>query len=392
MYVIKKIVDPLNTHETNEKSQKKRYKKRFKNHINKHLDKRISQYIVDYESHEDNPNNDSECDTDEEEINEKMKILMLNISAISNDSDVENIEGFFTSFGPITQNADTMATDLTNRAFTHSIKLVSDFTINVDTKISIVDPNTDPFAYIATERYTANEFYGIMIDTGASKRFTVDYGQFLTYSKDNNGQIFINTENVEAVHVQFEIDSISFMRSINVTTFIRSIEFHVVKIDTPFLLCLADMNCLKVYYNNIKNILTSNNMFMPVIRRFDHSFLLWEKSLRSYITDFFDHNPCYLIDTKLRQLHRRFGHSFALKLRRILERFKHEDDLIKTALNKLTEYCTFCQKHEKSPERFKFILRENVNFNYFIIVDIMYINNELIFHVNNKIIRFQSTK
>ena len=59
-------------HTRNErKESKRRYKERFKNHINKHLDKRISQYIADYEGHEDNPNNDFECDTDAEEINEK---------------------------------------------------------------------------------------------------------------------------------------------------------------------------------------------------------------------------------------------------------------------------------------------------------------------------------
>ena len=84
-----------------------------------------------------------------------------------------------------------------------------------------------------------------MIDTDASKRFTTDYEQFLAYSKDS--QISINTENAGAVHVQFEIGSISFMKSINVTTLIESIEFHVVKTNTLFLLCLTDMDRLKVY-------------------------------------------------------------------------------------------------------------------------------------------------
>ena len=125
----------------------------------------------------------------------KMKVLMLNIPAISNDSKVENIERFFISFGPIIQNVDTIVTDLANRAFTHFIGLISDLTINVDTKIFIIDSNSDLFAYIVTERYTEKEFYGIMIDTNASKRSTTGYEQFLAYSKDNNGQISINTEN-----------------------------------------------------------------------------------------------------------------------------------------------------------------------------------------------------
>ena len=176
-----------------------------------------------------------------------------------------------------------MTTDLANRAFTHSIELISNLTTNVETEffidnvnteISIIDSNSNPFTYIVTERYTAKEFYDIMIDTGASKRSTVGYGQFLVYSKDS--QISINTKNAGAVHVQFGIDSISFIGSVSVITFIGPIEFHVVKADTPFLLCLTDMDRLKVYYNNIKDIFTSDDMSMSilVIRRFGHPFLL----------------------------------------------------------------------------------------------------------------------
>ena len=112
-----------------------------------------------------------------------MKILMLNIFEISNDSDAKNIEGFFISFGSIIQNADTMITNLINWAFTHFIEMISNFTINVETKFSInvntkisfIDSNSNFFAYIITKQYTAKKFYDIMIDTNASKRFTIDY-------------------------------------------------------------------------------------------------------------------------------------------------------------------------------------------------------------------------
>ena len=208
-----------------------------------------------------------------------MKVLMLNISIISNDNDTKNIKGFFISFELIIQNADAMITNLINRAFTHSIGMIFNHIINVntknvDTEISIIDSNSNFFVYIVTERYTVKRFYNIIIDTNASKHFTIDYEQFLIYNKNNNEQIFINTKNVKVVHVQFEIDSISFMKLMNVTTFIESMKFYVVKIDTSFLLCLNDMNRLKIYYNNIKNIFTSNNMSMSVIRRFSHLFLL----------------------------------------------------------------------------------------------------------------------
>ncbi len=168
------------------------------------------------------------------------------------------------------------------------------------------------------------------------------------------------------------------------------VKFHVIKADTFFLLSLADMNRLKVYFNNVENLLIDKIKILSIIRRFDHDFLLWENFLHSYITQFFEFNLCYLTDVELRQLHRRFDHSSITKLHDLLERSDHE--VKKAVLKKLTKFCTFCQKYAKSSERFKFILKNDVNFNYSVIVDVMYIENHLILHVVNEIIRFQAVK
>jgi hypothetical protein len=109
--------------------------------------------------------------------------------------------------------------------------------------------------------------------------------------------------------------------------------------------------------------------------------------LHSYITQFFEFNSCYLTDVELRQLHRRFDHSSIMKLYDLLKRSDHE--VKKAVLKKLTKFCTFCQKYAKSSERFKFILKNDVNFNYSIIVDVMYIENHLILHVVDDVTRFQ---
>jgi hypothetical protein len=171
-------------------------------------------------------------------------------------------------------------------------------------------------------------------------------------------------------------------------------KFHVIKMNTLFLLSLADMNRLKFYFNNVENLLIDKIKILSIIRRFDHDFLLWKNSnfLHSYITQFFEFNSCYLIDVELRQLHRRFDHSFTLKLHDLLKRFDHE--VKKAALKKLTKFCIFCQKYAKSSERFKFILKNdaNCNFNYSVIVDVMYIENHLILHVIDEIIRYQVAK
>ena len=42
-----------------------------------------------------------------------------------------------------------------------------------------------------------------------------------------------------------------------VKTLIGLVDFYIVKVDTPFLLCLADIDKLQVYYNNITDTLIS---------------------------------------------------------------------------------------------------------------------------------------
>ncbi|SLM34183.1 integrase core domain protein [Lasallia pustulata] len=178
------------------------------------------------------------------------------------------------------------------------------------------------FAYTTSNRYTSKEFYGVMIDTGASKRSTAGYGQYLAYKKINN--IPVDISKAGAVHVQFGIGSTSSIGSIIINTPVGRIEFHIVKADTPFLLCIADMDNLKVYYNNLENVLVT--------------------------------------PTKLK------------------------------TLEHLTKYCLHCQKHGKLPSRFKFILQDDVNFNYSIIVDIMYIDNSPILHIVDEATRFQAAR
>ncbi len=112
--------------------------------------------------------------------------------------------------------------------------------------------------------------------------------------------------------------------------------------------------------------------------------------MQTYIDQSFDLNSCYLIETKLRQLHRRFDHSSIRKLYDLLERTSHE--VKKSALKKLIKFCTFCQKYAKFSERFKFTLRDDVNFNFSIIVNIMYIENSLILHVIDEATRFQAVR
>ena len=119
-------------------------------------------------------------------------------------------------------------TDLADRSFTHAF---TGTTSVIDNK-----SESDPFAYNTTSRYTSDRFYGVMIDTGASKRSTAGWGQYLAYQKVQHTPI--DTTTAGAINVQFGIGSTSSVGSITVDTPVGAIEFHLVKADTPFLLCL----------------------------------------------------------------------------------------------------------------------------------------------------------
>ena len=54
----------------------------------------------------------------------------------------------------------------------------------------------------------------------------------------------IDTTQTGAVNVQFGIGSTTLIRLVAVKTLISLVDFYIVKVDTPFLLCLIDIDRL----------------------------------------------------------------------------------------------------------------------------------------------------
>ncbi len=216
-----------------------------------------------------------------------MKTLIVNLSTLSLISDNSaNAETFIISFD-LVQNAEIMITNLANRSLSHF--LINNLHISMNNQTSddlqtslkmihfsdfvhICMKNIDLFTYIIIDRYTFAVFYEIMIDSKASVRLIVGYEQYLAFIK--NTSIDLNRAKTKAVNVQFEIESILSLESITIDTSMRLVKFHVIKADTLFLLSLADMNRLKVYFNNVENLLIDKIKILSIIRRFDHDFLL----------------------------------------------------------------------------------------------------------------------
>jgi hypothetical protein len=151
------------------------------------------------------------------------------------------------------------------------------------------------------------------------------------------------------------------------------------------------MNALQVYYNNVKNIMVTPSTTIPVTLQFGHPFVLWGRSFQQFITSSLTQNPCYLTSAELSRLHRRFGHPSIERLHALLERASQEAD--KKSIERLTKFCSYCQKHGKSPGRFKFRLAdETLDFNHSIYVDIMYIDSMPILHVIDEATRFSAAR
>ena len=74
--------------------------------------------------------------------------------------------------------------------------------------------------------------------------------------------------------MQFSIGIATSIRTADVVTPIGKIQFYIVYIDTPFLLYLADMDRLQIYYNNLRNVVITHTKKVLVVRWFGHPFLL----------------------------------------------------------------------------------------------------------------------
>ncbi|TKW57224.1 hypothetical protein CTA1_2250 [Colletotrichum tanaceti] len=76
---------------------------------------------------------------------------------------------------------------------------------------------------------------------------------------------------------------------ITALTPLSPIEFHVVCANTPFLLCLYDLNCLRIKFRNLSNVLCKGDISIPVVRKWGHAWLLLKPketiAARNYITN-----------------------------------------------------------------------------------------------------------
>ena len=237
-------------------------------------------------------------------------------------------------------------------------------------------------ATFLSERYSDENFYGIMPDTGAAGVSSAGMPQ-CTALQRLFPSIKIDESKAGQYRIKFGLGTGDSLGTVTVDTPVGKIVFHTIPANTPFLMCISDMDKLGVYLNNLTNVLVQGSNNVPVVRKFGHPWMLLQQKERIISWN-------HLTEAELRQLHRRFGHPSIDRLGKVIRLAGH--DVSYQAMEKITKHCHQCQLHGKAPGRFKFTLQDDYNFNYKVIVDMMWIDEKIVLHVVDEATSFQAAR
>lgn len=93
-------------------------------------------------------------------------------------------------------------------------------------------------------------------------------------------------------------------------------------------------------------------------------------------------NSCYFTNFELCCLYCNFGHLSLYCLYQLLKQLRHNIKL--EILKYFTKYYGQCQKYSQLPEHFAFTLKIDLDFNFNIIINIMYIKKKPVLHLADK--------
>ena len=95
-----------------------------------------------------------------------------------------------------------------------------------------------------------------------------------------------------------------------------TITYHILDTPTPFLLLLHDADRLRVYFNNVQDVIVRDNgTTILVVRKWGHPFFNISISEAG----------AYFIEPELRRLHRLFGYPRTERLYKLLKNAGHSD-------------------------------------------------------------------
>ena len=153
---------------------------------------------------------------------------------------------------------------LINKIFEHRIISSNDTIISVSMLYSFISSTNT--------RYDEFEFKELLIDFDAAIRSIDEIEQLKILQKIISMKLDETT--VESANFVFDIDSTFSIDIVNLNTSMRKIAFHIVRVNTSFLLFLVDINKLDAFFNNLINQVVQTHRSYSVIRRYDHASLV----------------------------------------------------------------------------------------------------------------------
>ncbi len=224
----------------------------------------MNQYIIDYE--------DIINDSNDEYVAQFFDELAIS-SAFESDLkliEFESDELFLTSFDELKlRNTESLTSSLADKTFQHRLILKNIINVLINKSFNYIS--------IIDSRYDDIEFKDILMNCDAADRFIESMNQFKALQRISNN-LALNKKTIES-SIKFEIDNTLTLGFVELNIPLEIITFHIVKVNTPFLLCLNDFDRLSIYFNNLINEIvqyehTSKKRRHPVIRRYEHAFLL----------------------------------------------------------------------------------------------------------------------
>jgi hypothetical protein len=303
----------------------------------------LAVFLIEYEGHEDGAH--YLLDEDDDDISR----------AITNGEDAQYL------------------TYLTDQAFLHHLTTQDIYNVK--------DDSIPATQFLIEDRYSRLTFQGILPDTGAANVSTAGREQLMALQREDP-RVELDKQTAGQASIKFgKGPPVTSLGTTKIKTPIGTITFHILDTPTPFLLCLADMDRLGVYLDNTRNEMVCGTMRMPIVRKWGHPWFYLNRM---------ENATLFMSETELRRLHRRFGHPAVNRLHQLLTKAHHDVDY--EVLTSINRFCHQCQIKDSAPRRFKFTLRDDVNFNYEIIVDVMSIEGRPVLHVVDAATAFQGAR
>lgn len=176
-------------------------------------------------------------------------------STLISESTTKSFAIYFGTF----HDSDFMSTTnlLANKVFEHWMTVK-------DNTVRLAKSKPYSFNISTSSQYNNTEFKELLIDSGTVICFTRGIDQ-LEALQAIDKSVKLDKMTAGFGNFIFEIRSTSLIKTVNLDTPIRLIAFYIVQVYALFLLCLADINKLDIFFNNITNKLIQSTKIYPVV-------------------------------------------------------------------------------------------------------------------------------